>query len=280
MPTKTLTIEFGGLCMFVRQDTNAAHSLYVLMPTVSMSLNPHCPMLVVPQSGSGKKADLYSLDGWSIDLSPLRRYNSDNTPTNDDFKWALKVSDYTNKRVQSDWFVEIKDPIAARIRLPLNVKVNHGDTVPITVVGAGSGNPPGDITANVAGRASVDITLENWDDDVIQVGPAIIDMTAATTTVYVVNIQVCDLPRRKPHSHSKGDIIDHPMAYYTLLEGRPKGNKLKVGQDVSGDVDDSICIPEPCPGRHHVIRFDPPGPLHNRWIDTHDCAIGTGDYPK
>ena len=272
MSTTKLIIEFGGLCMFVRQDTSMVHSLYVLMPKMTSGVTPHCPMLLVPQASTTTKADLYSLKDWSIDLSHLRHFTDPNQKPGP-FNFALDVSAYTNTQVEDNWRTEMKDPLRARIRLPLEVSVSP--LGPLAQIVVEDVQDP----VSAAGRAKVEITLTDFDDNVLQVGPAIVDMTAPTVTLYVLNIQRCDLHRTKPRSHSNGDKIKHPMAYYSLLNGEPKGKDFKVGTVIPGqETDNSICLPEPCMDGHHVVDFTPPQPLQARWVDTHDCAIGTGVF--
>lgn len=281
MADVTLNIEFGGLCMFVRNDQDYLHSLYVLMPTQTMNLVGHCSMLIVPTSAN--KADLFGLGGWSIDLAHLTQYLKKPNPADDveisDLSWALDVTGLTNGKVNRKWLTEFPDdPLAARVRLPL-INYTIAGILPKAMIAA-----DGDVQHPLTpyGRVRASMVLKDYHDDILQLGPATLRLDGRTSLqAYVLNVRRCDIGRREPRNHNAGDEIKHPKGYYALLDGKSRDPRLTVVEKVNGH--DSICPPEVCPTGRHEIDFTPPlapastsgGRVKPEWVDTHDCAIGT-----
>lgn len=268
MTDVTLTIEFGGLCMFVsRQNPDR---LFALLPNHTMMPPRHCPMLVVP-TGSDK-AMLYSLKHSELDLGKLQSYISKPTGSYD-LSETLQVSKYSGAKVDDKWLTgQLKGMLVSRVKLPPGADLEcAGDRVDIGVEGMTEPVP-------VAGRVSATMTLEKFTKPTLDIGAAHIavkDVPTVYITVYILNIRRCDLTRTAPRSHMKGDLV-HGNIYYSLLEPYgigAEGKELTVYEPPI-NPDDSPCEDKGCPSPSgEPDDFTPPG---DGWIDTHDCAIGTG----
>jgi len=266
MTDVNLTIEFGGLCLFVSRKKQG---LWVLLPDHTMMDPRHCPMLVVPTKPG--YALLYSLEGKVIELESLQSY-MDAPSGPPDLSRALDVSSYAKSSVADCY---LTDPpggfLACRVSLPEGAKLSwRGGEAKIHVKGQGQ--------KTVNGRLAVSMHLKNFNDSAIQFGDIPVDVSNGQNEVYIVNIRRCDLNRRKPRSHKKGDPI-HGNIYYTLLGDCGVGvDGPELTVDVPPiDTDDSPCNEQDCPSdpNGESVTFKAP-PVEVPWVDTHDCAIGTG----
>ena len=109
--TWKLTIEFGGLCMFVqRKSPNTRTGLFVLMP--EMPGMKHEPVLEV---GAGASKLRVPLDGLEVDLTHLAAHGS--TPST--FTGMGNASHYAQRSVEEKFLSErVAECLAARIVLP------------------------------------------------------------------------------------------------------------------------------------------------------------------
>ena len=272
----TLKFEFGGLCLFVRDDSGSTpHSIYALLPKMTMNITPHCPTLLVYRENQ-VKTDLYSLGATDIDLTRLLTTTPADTRTV--FNFALDMTWCTGgKKIPRSWLTSSFDgDLGARIRLPSNTTFDASPfpTANIGVENVGSAMP--------TGRVAVTVTIPGYASSVVQVGPATVNVAdLGKITFYVLNVRRCDIKHKKQRHHSAGDELKHLRAYYSLLDNATSRPRLTVNQTVDGD--NSLCPPEPCYHGHHVIDFVPPEAKYAKadrdalpWVDTHDCALGTG----
>jgi len=276
VPLQTLTIEFGGLCLFVSRTT-PDDGLFVLMPDMTTDADSHCPMLLVPTPVKGQ-AVLYPMYGEDINLAGLARFLPSPPSTPLSLPWALDVTKYANARVADCWFTgKPQTPLAARVKLPKAVVIQPaGDPAIIAVDPRGVNNPRFTVTGH--GRTQVTMNLVGFNDTTLQIGPATLDATTPTLTVYLVNIQRCDIKTRKPRPHFRGQRLTHQDCYYRLLEPCPhgaSGPRFWVAAPPL-NPEQSECRPLSCVTEPILTEFVPPPTVHAEWVDTHDCTIGTG----
>ena len=260
-----LTIDFGGLCMFVERANARRPGLYVLMPNTAMHRERHWPVIVVPQKFTDTNtAILYPLFGQEIDIynivPPL-------PSPGQDFSWALNVSEYTRGTPVDDQWLTVPPhgPLAARVRLPVNVTVTpDGDVGEISIE-----NGPKD--HKVRGIAKVRLRID-LPTPSLQFGDAQLIPFGDSIEVHVLNIRLCDLvQQQRKRKHWKGQEVDHQQAYYSLLSGSPsKGPKFTVGTNAGSGTEIGLCEEVQCPMAPTAVRD------FNRWVDTHDCTLGTG----
>lgn len=265
MPPTTLRLEFGGLCLFVQRDNPAG--LYVMMPRLNRGphIPAHCPILAMHDAQGRGVAVRF--DNQELDLTGLAPH-AGRVSVPDGF---AMISEYASgRRVRDELFTNNppRDPLAARVRLPLGTVMNpFGDSALMLV-------PPRGDEKQLCGRVWVEVEVAELPDLPIDLGSGVI--------ISLLNIPVHDL--RNPHQryrHERGKEAEHLQAYYWLLEGDSGGPPIRMGRD-----ENSECPPHAphvdcafVPGRVVIPRTkaggcDPTTSATPEFIDPYTCTVG------
>ena len=270
-----LTIEFGGLCMFVWHEAPDPPGFYALLPDKTQDPQEwHCPMVLVPTTDPALW-QMTPLSGELVGLSTLDKYlgPSGGRPN---FANALNVTEYTKRHVANEWLTKpVRPPLATRVELPIKAKVTVVHPDGWTAIGDCKTMMPRWKVAP-AGRVRVEMGLQNYPQNTVRVGPVEVDVTK-DVEIFILNIPFWDLNRTGPRVHATGEMLHHPHAYYKLLEAPPAGSAddpcFWVWKIPATKPDPCNCPPQPAPTAPQLVPFNPP-PF--QWVDTHDCTIGTG----
>jgi hypothetical protein len=253
-----LSIEFGGLCMFVqRKSSDYRTGLFVLMPVMPGSMK-HEPVM---EFGEGNSRIRVPLEGFEVDLTTLATHGS----TASKLDGMGNASGYAGRSVEEKFLSgDFAECLAARIVLPYGSKIDK--------TGKPSGkmkvDKPGAPQETLFGKVQVDVDVE---DDLLHRIP----IAGATlfrgknepkVSIRMVNVTPDDLDNPQTKPHKKGEEVHHFSAYYRLLQDKcPDGGgpRLLVDCDANstGDCDDTFTGPK--------IFF----------VDPYNCTIGSGCQP-
>ena len=267
MPSSDLTIEFGGLCLFVERNDAQAKGLYVLLPRVQdASMPAHCPTLVIhSRAGDGVAMPFDAggaVNGPVLDLGDIAGGGS---PAADPSGLA-QTSKYVNGTPVEDRYLTQppSGALAARVRLPLGTSIEpFGKPAQLK-------DPDGNLVA-VYGRVRVHVPPYGPIREFVRR----LAGTGAEVVLSVLNIPAYDLRHAgSKYHHHKDWAARHIRAYYALL-GVPPRDFTYPGEINPGYPDDPP--PDSCisaPTRVHI----PPaatGP-QIEFIDPYNCTVGYG----
>lgn len=190
-----LTIEFGGLCLFVQRETPGNKGLVVLMPRDRM--HGHQPQIV-------EKQTTFQVLSGSFDLTDLEGGKKKLPIEN-----AVRGTKLTGGRVPRRFFDPVlSNLVAARFFLPYPKSVRpHVNQVQVRTVGQTTPHPH-----PVAGI----IYLEYDFSDTITIGRLTIPANA-NATVSLANIM--SPVTTQTDSHPPGSPLKHSALYYNLIDG-------------------------------------------------------------
>jgi hypothetical protein len=256
MPWK-LSIEFGGLCMFVqRKSSTESTGLFVLMPV--MPGMKHEPVL---EFGEGNNKLRVPLDGWEVDLTSLADHGS----TASKLERMANASNYVGESVDEKFLSgKVGDCLAARIVLPYGSDVDTSNKIS----GKMKVDKPGATQEILVGLAQVEFEVKDDSKHRILIAGATLfrGRDEKKVSIRMVNVMPDDLDNPVTKPHKKKDKVPHFPAYYRMLKaGCPngKGPDLLVDCDAdsSGECQDRFTQPE--------VLF----------VDPYNCTIGSGCKP-
>ncbi len=210
--TFKIKIEFGGLCLLVREEDPAKQlGLHVLMPTMQMMMPGmyHCPMVMFHRENTAGSVDcMRSFGGYALDLrsgiapSPLVPLPSQ----------LLAISSYAKQRVDDKWLTDAPAGcLMARLTMPVDTRLkvlgNPGDL-----------KIPGEPRVRAFyGRVQAD--FDHADPPAaIQIAGRDVTPGANGIMLRMVNIPMETLDGKRRASKF-GERADHVQAYYHLLKG-------------------------------------------------------------
>jgi len=245
-----LSIEFGGLCMFVqRKSPDYRTGLFVLMPV--MPGMKHEPVM---EFGEGHSRIRIPLEGFEVDLTRYADHGSNGSKLDG----MGNASRYAGKSVEEKFLSgDFAECLAARIVLPYGTKVD--------TTGKPSGKmkikKPGAPQETLFGEAQVELEVKDQSIQRIPIAGATLfrEINEQKVSIRMVNVMPRDLDDPKPKHHRKGDRVEHFPAYYRLLQGKcPDGGGPDLIIDCDAD-DNGDCKPS--------------------FVDPYNCTIGSGCQP-
>ena len=264
VPSIKVKVLFGGLCLFVEWTEPAALAgLYVLMPRWP----EHCQMLITPVIAPGGQGMLVPFGGTILDLGNLAApRGAVGRPGA-----MADITRFANgATVQAVHFSgPLSGPLASRIRMPLGSKIDSVTRGGLADIIA-TNNPA--VTEHVCGQASVEIDTQLLPNPFNVAGQTLVPDGNGEITFALTNIPRSHLTAG-PMNHTKGELLGHMFAYYSLLNPTVV-SELLVARDVQVTTQPDPG-PQECPGNAQPF---PPlrHPWHMEFIDPYNCTVGFG----
>jgi hypothetical protein len=268
-PIHTVTIVFGGLCLFVKRgDPSLPPSqlgIYVLMP-MTMPDMQHCPLIELPSRADGESPhptirSLHDDIKWG-DLATTG--DAGHLPTRN----MLAISTYGENTVEDRWLDEherTEDPLAVRIRLPLWCDIVVASQTP-----TGRLNTPGGGHCDAVGQITVSFTLSRPVNS-LPIGKLnLVGDENGNLNLRLLNIPWSQYSGRQ-YRHSRGEPVKHVDAYFSLLK-KPVNpdHRITVADDVNAD-----CPEAPGYAACPTCVKNTGGPTV-QFADPFNCSVGFG----
>ena len=272
MATNKLQIDFGGLCLLVKQSEPA--KLFVLMPQHTRMRHE---AMIAWEVGDGTKDSAAFNAQRTLTLGV-----ADNT-----FKPASippTVGNFSlydgGTKLDAHWLTDVlpKECLSARVELPLNcmVEVPPGTAYAVANLRWKDGTSwPNQV---LAGMVRVTVPADDQSLDTIN------DITSAKgkkfawdgngmAALMILNIPPGDL-NTPPQRHPKGHKLAHIDAYFNLLRDCEADDADDPWLEASADVPGSVAAARTKRAAKML------GEESIEYIDPYQCTVGTGDGPN
>jgi hypothetical protein len=255
----TLTITFGGLCLFVRRYVDPA-GLYVFMPrTHRVHGEMHCPLLISDHPTSASNWLVTPYEGRDETLGTF------GAPAPDPFAklppQMLRMSRYAALPVASSLYGMAPPTgcLLAKVRMPIDTEI-------LRIGDVGQMAPPDDDPGPFTGEVTVELQVAGR----LKIGGQEIHPNGNNFQVQLVNVPISHL--KKPFRPVRqAEEAHHTNAYYSLLRDQSCPSTLRRPIKFGETTTHSGPFPDPEPCRLQAFSMPRVG---IRWIDPLNCTIG------